>query len=112
MADRSGVPQRTSVLMDIRANVGGASYGYTGRDGVPQDVDVLMDIRDLLSGGVAGAGALTWRGTVTTVSALPPGAKAGDVWHVTEDGGEYAWDGSEWQSLGPATNKANTWGEA
>jgi hypothetical protein len=24
----------------------------------------------------------------------------GDVWHVTADGGEYAWNGSEWEPLG------------
>lgn len=45
--------------------------------------------------------AMTYKGTKATVSALPStGNKTGDVWHVTADGGEYAWDGSAWQELG------------
>lgn len=122
---RAGVPQRTSVLMDIRSNLGGSSGGRTGRAGVPQDVDVLMDIREATEGGVTPAltdeqqaavdsgitaervakldglsEVLEWRGAVATVSALPTDAATGDVWHVNTDGGEYAWDGSAWQELG------------
>ena len=45
--------------------------------------------------------AMTYKGTKATVSELPSsGNKTGDVWHVTADGGEYAWDGSNWQELG------------
>ena len=47
------------------------------------------------------SGVLHYKGTKTTVSALPSsGNITGDVWHVTADGGEYAWDGSTWQELG------------
>ena len=46
---------------------------------------------------------MTYKGTKATVSALPSsGNSIGDVWHVTADGGEYAWDGSAWQELGTA----------
>lgn len=45
--------------------------------------------------------AMTYKGTKATVDALPTtGNKTGDVWHVTADGGEYAWDGTNWQELG------------
>ena len=45
--------------------------------------------------------AMTYKGTKATVDALPStGNKTGDVWHVTADGGEYAWDGTDWQELG------------
>lgn len=46
---------------------------------------------------------MTYKGTKATVSALPSSGNAtGDVWHVTEDGGEYAWNGSAWEELGSA----------
>lgn len=42
-----------------------------------------------------------YKGTKTAVSALPStGNTKGDVWHVTANGSEYAWDGTEWQELG------------
>lgn len=47
------------------------------------------------------SGVLHYKGTKATVSALPSSGNAvGDVWHVTADAGEYAWDGSTWQELG------------
>jgi len=46
-------------------------------------------------------GALHYRGTKATVADLPSSGNAtGDVWHITADGSEWAWDGSEWQDLG------------
>lgn len=49
------------------------------------------------------AGAMDYKGTKATVADLPSsGNKKGDVWHVTETGGEYAWSGSAWESLGTA----------
>ena len=46
-------------------------------------------------------GALHYRGTKATVADLPSsGNTTGDVWHITADGSEWAWDGSEWQDLG------------
>ena len=53
---------------------------------------------------------LNYKGTKATVSALPTsGNIIGDVWHVTANSGEYAWDGTEWQELGTAISiPANT----
>ena len=43
----------------------------------------------------------TSKGTKATVSALPStGNKVGDIWHVTENGGEYYWNGTEWEEMG------------
>ena len=49
------------------------------------------------------ASVLTYKGTKASVANLPStGNKTGDVWHITADGSEYAWDGSIWQELGTA----------
>ena len=46
-------------------------------------------------------GALHYKGTKATVADLPAsGNKTGDMWHVTADGGEYAWNGTAWESMG------------
>ena len=51
------------------------------------------------------SGVLHYKGTKTTTSALPSsGNTTGDVWHVTADGSEWAWDGSTWQELGTAVD--------
>lgn len=50
-------------------------------------------------------GALHYRGTKATVADLPSSGNAtGDVWHITADGSEWAWDGSEWENLGGAVD--------
>ena len=47
------------------------------------------------------SGVLHYKGAKSTTSALPSsGNVTGDVWHVTADSSEWAWDGSEWQELG------------
>lgn len=47
------------------------------------------------------AGLWHFKGTVATVSALPlSGNNEGDVYHVNENGGEYAWNGTSWVELG------------
>lgn len=44
---------------------------------------------------------MNYKGTKATKADLPTtGDTTGDVWHVTADSGEYAWDGTEWQELG------------
>lgn len=44
---------------------------------------------------------MDYKGTKATVAALPTtGNKQGDVWHVTEDDNEYAWNGTAWEELG------------
>lgn len=44
---------------------------------------------------------MDYKGTVATVANLPAsGNKNGDIYHVTADGGEYAWNGTTWEELG------------
>lgn len=44
---------------------------------------------------------MNYKGTKATVADLPAsGNKQGDVWHVTADDGEYAWNGTAWEELG------------
>lgn len=51
------------------------------------------------------SGVLHYKGTKATVSALPSsGNITGDVWHVTADGSEWAWDDTTWQELGTAVD--------
>lgn len=47
------------------------------------------------------ASAFTYKGVKATKAELPvEGNKVGDVWHVTADANEYAWDGAKWEALG------------
>jgi hypothetical protein len=51
------------------------------------------------------AGAMNYKGTKATTSALPSsGNSQGDVWHITADGSEWAWNGSAWEELGTAVD--------
>lgn len=51
------------------------------------------------------AGAMNYKGTKATTAALPTsGNVQGDVWHVTADGSEWAWNGSAWEELGTAVD--------
>lgn len=44
---------------------------------------------------------MNYKGTKATTSDLPTtDNKQGDVWHVTADDGEYAWNGTEWEEIG------------
>lgn len=51
----------------------------------------------------------TFKGTKDTVAKLPEddSQKVGDVWHVTENNGEYVWDGSDWELLGLSVDLSN-----
>lgn len=54
------------------------------------------------------AGVLHYKGTKSTVADLPTsGNTTGDVWHVTQNGSEWAWDGSTWQELGTSIDLSN-----
>lgn len=51
----------------------------------------------------------TFKGTKGTVAKLPndDSQQVGDVWHVTENNGEYVWDGSKWELLGLSVDLSN-----
>lgn len=79
-----------SELTSTPASLGG--YGIT-------DAYTKTEIDGMVSG------VLHYKGTKANVSELPNSGNAtGDVWHITADGSEHAWDGSVWQELGTATD--------
>lgn len=54
------------------------------------------------------ASVMTYKGTKANYAALPStGNTTGDVWHLTDTGAEWAWDGSVWQELGTAIDLSN-----
>ena len=54
------------------------------------------------------ASVMTYKGTKANYAALPAsGNTTGDVWHITDTGAEWAWDGSTWQELGTAIDLSN-----
>lgn len=56
------------------------------------------------------ASVMTYKGTKETVGELPmEDNKVGDIWHVTEDGAEYAWDGTKWEVLGSTMDVSMAW---
>ena len=64
-------------------------------------VTPVTAIEKAIHDAVSGTRALVYKGTKTSVSDLPStGNEVGDIWHVTADGSEWAWNGSEWDELG------------
>lgn len=54
------------------------------------------------------SGVFHYKGTKATVSELPSNDNdIGDVWYVTADDSEWAWNGSNWQELGTAVDLSN-----
>lgn len=51
----------------------------------------------------------TFKGTKATVAELPEDGsqQVGDVYHVTEDNGEYVWDSANWELLGISVDLSN-----
>lgn len=62
------------------------------------DYQTLAQVTAAINTAVAAT--LKWQGAVDTVDDLPATSTKGYVYHVNADGGEYAWDGSQWVELG------------
>lgn len=79
-------------------------------DAQPDLSPTQYSLNAVSSGGVYAAlaeinqklvGAMKYKGTKATTSELPStGNTLGDVWHITADGSEWAWNGSAWENLG------------
>lgn len=60
--------------------------------------------------GNAISSIMTYKGTKATAGELPlEDNKVGDVWHVTADSAEYAWDGTKWEVLGSTMEVSVAW---
>lgn len=94
----------TSGTKSATISVDGTSYDLYAPtpSTIPTNVSAFVnDAGYLTSTDIASV--LKYKGTKATISALPTsGNVVGDVWHITADGSEYAWDGSNWQELGTA----------
>lgn len=78
--------------------------GYATADSVDSKVNAA---KAELQGNITAAvsSALTYKGVKATKAELPvEGNKTGDMWHVTEDANEYAWDGTKWEPMGGAVD--------
>lgn len=83
------------------------SYPFFTSDGT---ANLLLDTYDLIVASVkAQLGAVfKYKGVKATVAELPStNNNTGDVWHITEDGSEYVWNGSAWQELGSTIDLSN-----
>lgn len=82
-------------------------------DGVEAGANLVTNVSELVNDSDYQTGAevtaainqavsatLKWQGAVETVSDLPATSTKGYVYHVNENGGEYAWDGTQWVELG------------
>lgn len=92
-------------LSDALAGKAAASHSHayadlTGKPTIPTAVAQLSDAGDYVKKTEI-TNAYIYKGSVATVSALPAtGNTAGDVYNVEADGGNYAWNGTEWDALG------------
>lgn len=82
-------------------------------DGVEAGANLVTNVSELVNDSDYQTGAevtaainqavsatLKWQGAVETVEDLPATSTKGYVYHVNENGGEYAWDGTQWVELG------------
>ena len=78
--------------------------GYATADSVDSKVNAAKaELQGKITEAVSSA--LTYKGVKATKAELPvEGNKTGDMWHVTEDANEYAWDGSKWEPMGGAVD--------
>ncbi|WP_270481572.1 hypothetical protein [Collinsella tanakaei] len=78
--------------------------GYATADSVDSKVNAAKaELQGKITEAVSSA--LTYRGVKATKTELPSeGNKTGDMWHVTEDANEYAWDGTKWEPMGGAVD--------
>ena len=78
--------------------------GYATTDNVDSKVNAAKaELQSKITEAVSSA--LTYRGVKATKTELPSeGNKTGDMWHVTEDANEYAWDGTKWEPMGGAVD--------
>lgn len=78
--------------------------GYATADSVDSKVNAAKaELQGKITEAVSSA--LTYRGVKATKTELPSeDNKTGDMWHVTEDANEYAWDGTKWEPMGGAVD--------
>lgn len=104
----SGYTKNTGTITSVKTTAGAhttinVSSGAVSFN-VPTNTSHLTNDSGFLTSSDL-ASVLTYKGTKASVANLPTtGNVTGDVWHITADGSEYAWDGTIWQELGTAVD--------
>ena len=94
-AKLTGIDSGAQVNVIEGIQIGGTTVTPTNKIVNIDNVYTKAEVDQKLVGG------MTYKGTVATVAALPAsGNKIGDVYHVSENGSEYAWNGTAWEELG------------
>lgn len=90
----AGIDEGAQVNVIESVEVDGVAQEISGKK-VTLDLSAYAKTADLVS-------ALEWKGTKATFEEVQAivDPKKGDIWHVTSNGGEYAYDGTTWQELG------------
>lgn len=74
-------------------------------------VPTAQDIDDAIDAKVAGA--YKFKGSVANAEALPTtGNTEGDIYNVEDTGANYAWNGTEWDSLGGSFDSSGLWAKS
>ena len=74
-------------------------------------VPTAQDIDDAIDAKVAGA--YKFKGSVANAEALPTtGNTEGDIYNVEDTGANYAWNGTEWDSLGGSFDNSGLWAKS
>lgn len=93
----AGVASKAQVNVLEGVQVNGSDLPITGKK-VNVDLSPYALKTDITA-------VLKYKGTKATVAELPPTDNTvGDVWFVTENSAEYAWDGTKWEVLGGSTD--------
>jgi hypothetical protein len=88
----------------------GAVVGSAGADGAVGPQGPQGEVGPQGPAGADGT-SIQLKGSVDTVSELPTNATIGDLYIVSADGLGYAWDGSQWDNVGPIQGPAGPQGE-
>lgn len=74
-------------------------------------VPTTQDIDDAIDAKVSGA--YKFKGSVANAEALPTtGNTEGDIYNVEDTGANYAWNGTEWDSLGGSFDSSGLWAKS
>jgi hypothetical protein len=120
LTDKPTIPVLPSNIVNTVTTTAGAHTTITNKTGnvsfsVPTKTSHLTNDSGFLTSSDI-ASVMNYKGTKASVADLPTSNNViGDVWHITADGSEYAWDGTIWQELGtsiqiPANTGSNTTG--
>ena len=97
------VPTKTSDITNNSNFVADASYVHTDNNYTTTEKNKLAAFGDASTYALKSdiTGLYRYKGSVASYANLPTtGRTTGDVWNTEDTGANYAWEGSDWDSLG------------